>query len=838
MGKSTFFILLTLSFLALFQNCSGPQQPGVDPSSRPVYFSHTNLQSNCMSCHEGKRPLTITKFDHVSTTYGGNADCAGCHLSNAGKTWTGGTFAHNPQPSTCIGCHLSQRPLVLAGASNFNHDLNGKGDCVGCHNSASIYTSKLGWVGTGQALPGALVGTRQLSLTVGKPNFTNSTISSVTSSVQNLPIQMLHSSFDVPSTLSANCSSCHAQAASGNYSGGVFHASLTTNSLAQPTSCKDCHTSLSPIGFVGPAGSNRTPASASMRHEATAWSQSTGTWHASTTPLVTADCVKCHTNTGSFANAQYHSNLTGTQPNSCLACHANSRPVLSVGTPPFNHQNNGGLGDCMQCHASTSVWTGGQFAHAGTTSCSSCHASERPTSTTGWVTAGWSSATTTFNLQTHGGVNNDCYSCHSTTTTFNTIADWVGGHKNHAPKPANCVSCHIAPTGLVGSPAFDHASTGGQDCLGCHTTNSNYTNLTGWAGASATPAGLVNADMTKFSWAYVSANITKLTYTGNLGSSTTTITNAVKLPLQMLHSSPSIGTNVNTCTDCHTVGTSAASGTQFHSSLTRLGKAQPTNNCASCHAPGAVPVGIVGPKTGASDMTVNMDHAATGVTECSTCHAGNSVGSFKNANFHANVNAASVTACTACHFVKAPTTLNTSTTSYTSSNGQIFPQHFMHKSNLVTQDCTSCHLQKGPGPVNPWTTTVLAHSIMSAASLTTCNDCHGNAAAVDRPNTTTWYPSATANRRYLHTSTYGGLNDCQKCHTKQATSPFTNLTQVGVSWNNGLYNHLEVKTKDKTATCANCHTPVSGGFYNHSSAGPENTQKNPCMTCHSAAPAF
>ncbi|MEQ1722738.1 MAG: hypothetical protein ABL930_06150 [Pseudobdellovibrio sp.] len=838
---------LALLILVLsFAGCSMPEAPTVDKANRSVTFNHTNYSTSCVACHEPKRPLILTgshNYNHTSTAYNGQGDCVNCHSSSIGVTWSGGTYDHNPQPTNCLSCHLIDRPSGLAGTSAFNHSQNGTGDCFGCHNTVTKYKSINDWAGTGQALPGALVGSRNISVSIGTPSFTSTTINNVSLTTVSLPLQMLHSSFEVPTGMLSSCVTCHSQAASGNYSGGVFHSALTATSNSQPTSCNECHSSASPIGFVGPINNTRSPASAEMRHEATTWSATANSWSAGTTPIVNQDCATCHTNTSNFGNANYHANLGASQPSSCLACHANSRPTTTVGTPPFNHQNNGGMGDCNQCHNSSTVWSGGQFSHSGVTSCNSCHSSERPTTSSGWVTSGWTQSSTTFSLATHGGTT-DCYTCHSSTTTFNNSANWAGGHKNHSPRPSECVSCHIAPVGSVGITQFNHSQIGTQDCTGCHTSNANYTTLNGWAGASSTPVGLVNADSNLFSWSYVSVNIKTLVWNSNYFDSTLTSTANVKHPLQMLHTSPvltTLGVNINSCSDCHTVGTTASSGTQFHESLTRLGKSQPTNNCTSCHAPAAVPTGIVGPKTGATDITVNMNHASTTTTECSSCHTGTSVGSFKNANFHANVNAASVTSCTSCHFVKAiGVGLKTSSTTYTASNGMLFPQHFTHSTKMLTQDCVSCHLQKGPGPANPWVTTVNAHSQMPAASLTTCNDCHGNATALDRPNTTTWYPSATANNRYLHTSTYGGLNDCQKCHTKKETANYTDLTKVGVSWNNGLYNHLEVKTKDKTSTCVACHTGTSAGYFNHNSAsvGLKSQLKNPCMTCHSAAPAF
>lgn len=834
---------------------------------------HSGAETSCNSCHVGQRPVAKIgnhDFYHLSLNWGGTGDCVSCHQTS---TWKSGQFAHDPMPNTCQECHQRQRPTALVGAPPFDHTMNGMGDCVGCHSKNTVaFDSLADWQG-GEHMPTDLIGVRSLTLSAGLPTFSGTTVTRVTATSITLPLQMLHSSDQLPLGAIDSCVSCHTGALTGNLRPGTFHSTLgaLTVAVSQPTQCLDCHSSANPLGFVGPLDSARSPASAKMRHEATVWlKDSTGQYVATNTPIVTQDCATCHKDPGGrFAGAQFHANLA-TQPSSCIACHANTRPPGDFGTPLFNHYTRGGVMECTTCHnvtnfASAAGWANGQFPHSAVTSCSSCHNSQRPNTTSGWIQTGWNATRSMMDYAKHGGTT-DCYSCHSGTTSHNTMADWATGNFTHNPAPTDCLTCHNYPVGPVGASMTNHLTSfgPGQNCIACHTNASRFTAMADWQGAvaGAVPAGPVNGDMSKFAWTYWTVNpVTLVLNAGKVTGSTTTT--GVKLPMQILHSSNQVPASMmNNCASCHTAGLSAASGTRFHTKISP----QPTTNCASCHLPNGVPSGIVGPLPGSADMTVNMDHGAklsTGQTiiqgqDCSSCHKNPGV-KWNDANFHPNLSASTVTNCTSCHGVKMPQTVVASKVTYTSTTNQVFPQHFAHSSTFVTQDCVSCHQQKGLGPAQPWETNVRNfHSVVGTAGMTSCNSCH----SPDKPAATVWY-NATPSSKFVHSTTYNGNKDCYTCHTKKPTTNFMDLTKIGVTWAGGLYNHRDSNgAKVGSSTCATCHTPFVWGtpiyingaarnctdchgspektqsFFSHhkDGFGSKNTQRSACMSCHGTAP--
>ncbi len=855
-------LILTLA-LPFFMNCS-VQKPKIANAQFAITgFLHTGQETSCGLCHVAQRPAGLVgspaAFDHGSASFGGQGDCFLCHKNSIGVSWAGGSFTHAPQPSTCSTCHNAERPTNSVGNPPFNHSQSGQGDCFACHaQSTNQYNTSADWAG-GQMMPTGLIGNVALTSVVGTPRFSGVTILSVATATVSLPQQMLHTTSLVSGTLIDTCTNCHSGAASGSYAGAVFHNSIVPAGGVQPTQCLDCHSSGNPVGFIGPAGASRSPASAEMRHEAVAWSTSGAVTAPTTTKIVTQDCVTCHKSAVGtvWSGARFHSALSSaslSQPSSCLDCHANNRPTGNVGTTGFNHANNGGLTDCLACHSAVtsttnnySTWVGtGSFNHTGMNSCEACHETQRPSNTMGWVQTTWSNTSTTFNFGTHAS-STDCYSCHSSTITagvFTTMSNWSGGNFPHSPTPASCLGCHTYPTSATapnitgtGLVYQDHSSYGGQDCVGCHTSSPNFTALTGWGGASSTPSGLVSG--TGSAWNLWSMNVTTLNYVaGKSYSTATTSTATVSLPQQMLHSVVPAGT-LNSCATCHTAGTTATSGTRYHKSIST----QPTT-CTPCHNPGGVPSGIVGPVTGSTDP-VDMNHAfvyGSGSTvlaaqDCAACHS-NAVGtSWNGASFHTNSGSNSIGTCTSCHFVKMPQTLSTSSVTYTPAGGSGYPQHFSHTAASVTSDCSKCHTSMGAS--NTWVTASKFHTTVTSG-VTACAACH----ASDAPASTTVMPVGMTTDKYLHSSSYSSA-DCAACHGNQTSSTLWVMTpssstavaapaaNLGVSWAGGVYDHKVGSSK--VGSCSGCHSFNSGGSHPRSWGGNISSKKStymPCKTCH------
>jgi len=118
-------LVAVLAVLATFilARC-GFNRPAVNEAAflRPK-IDHAKFASNCVSCHEARRPAAIDVTPH-----GNSQDCADCHrYITEDPLWTSfGQFSHVPAPTACIPCHGSLRPKA-------NPHPDTKADCVGCH---------------------------------------------------------------------------------------------------------------------------------------------------------------------------------------------------------------------------------------------------------------------------------------------------------------------------------------------------------------------------------------------------------------------------------------------------------------------------------------------------------------------------------------------------------------------------------------------------------------------------------------------------------------------------------------------------------------------------------
>lgn len=860
-----------------------------NPTWAGGHFTHTPQPQSCILCHSVSRPSSTLGWKNLDpnapfdySNHGGNLECKTCHTTNT-TSWAGATYSHTGV-TQCVDCHSSQRPTSTV--NGFNHDTSGGSDCSGCHQNtlSTSFKTMADWQG-GHATPANLVWdpSQDIVLNTQKPIFSGTTIQQAPFTPAILHQAMLHTSSQLSAGNLQTCTTCH-DGAPLVYLPGNYHNSLTAAAMPQPALCNDCHLGGSPIGFVGPANNSRSPVTGEMRHEAKHW--------ISGASLITQDCVTCHTQTGvTWSNATYHAALTSggiSQPGSCLDCHANSRPTSIVPanaatqTPPFDHSISG-MGDCISCHTSTTVWSGGKF-HTPTApaSCSSCHASERPTNNTGWV--GYNT-NKPFDFITHGNTL-DCKTCHTATTTYITQANWAGGNYIHSATQSACTSCHSSqrPTVLVGASNFNHSVSGVGDCAGCHqqSLKSTFSSMADWQGGQAMPSGLAGSKTTTVIG-------TQLTIISNKVATSSQA--AEVLPEQILHSSSQLPNSfVQVCANCHSgAATGAYAGGLYHASLTSHTQAQPSL-CNDCHI-NARPAQLVGASLTALDhdfiptpsldcttchqqpgvkwsdgvfhskigttnpagcvnchglliptaLTKKMLHTSSFATQdCGSCHklptaaqlTLPALSSWAGGLFHASLpNAASQpTACTECHTADGPTAITVSTYD---------TQHMNHKSARVTAECATCHMSDTTSNPRAWNKSTLFHLSGAAAPLS-CQECHGlgNGSTVagtgnDIPAGVTLSDTLTSSTalpagtyvRFLHTDINAAGKDCNVCHT-----------QVGIfsaKWKSASF-HTSVTSlnlNQTTGRCDNCHlnekpTAVVSGM-NHATIGTQD-----CSACH------
>ena len=161
------------------------------------------------------------------------------------------------------------------------------------------------------------------------------------------------------------------------------------------------------------------------------------------------ECNICHKTNSWFNFAKPHEpNLP--VPNQCAACHKKKLPTKQVGKVSlqnnlqpvggfFDHSENGGNGECANCHlapkgATRLKWSNAVFVHDKTINkCFPCHtAAQLPLGPVG---------TPAFDHSEAGG-KGDCVSCHD--SQANLGKTWQQAEFTHSPLPANCSSCHAS----------------------------------------------------------------------------------------------------------------------------------------------------------------------------------------------------------------------------------------------------------------------------------------------------------------------------------------------------------------------------------------------------------
>ncbi len=425
--------------------------------------------------------------------------------------------------------------------------------------------------------------------------------------------------------------------------------------------------------------------------------------------------------------------------------------------------------------------------------CLGCHTHEQT------VTARLHATVTNYRY----GDSNACYQCH--TPDKKVVFD-------HAGISNDCARCHDVGAVFAALPRanFNHPSTGGGDCSGCHNTSD-------WAKAAGAPNAhdpahdiMVVAQLATFA-----------------GTSMVAVTaQTEKLPMVMNHGSADVSPDVlSDCASCHpNLKTTGYFSGVLHASLAALGAPQPTA-CVSCHAD-TMPTGFVGPAA-TSPVRVpssgEMRHEAVAwandvpsttrmvTTNCGACHRG-STGPNPTGNaawsvgkdgapvtFHAALAAAAFaqpTSCIDCHANSRPA-------GGLGSANAALPAGvtFDHSTPAARGDCATCHAAGAAPSYTSWRLGKL--HLAGAASPPSCLPCH----AGERPMSTASWISTTyksAPFDYVPSSatgtTHGDGQDCAQCHAGPGTGAWGG-TQ---NWVGGRFAHGPGSHADDT--CVACHS--------------------------------
>lgn len=811
-------------------------------------YTHNASLSSCTSCHSSERPSSVVKgFDH---SVSGTGDCGSCHQNSLDSTfssmndWQGGVgvpgsgvadaaknlamTAYIPTYSgTSISSFTSRSESLpqpmLHSSTQITPAL--QVECADCHSGAAsnnyypgVFHSSLPAQGSVQ--PTACIDCHTTTMPIGFVGPNNPARSPASPAMKHDAVTwaLNGSGVWVPTLtkiVSTECSICHNQPTVA-WSGASFHSALSSKSLAQPSSCVDCHANSRPSGSV--------PASPGVG--VTPFDHNSGGL---------GDCGTCHLSVSAWSGGKFHASAS--VQSSCNSCHNSQRPSDTSGfaglnpSAPFDYATHGGTLDCVNCHTSVSTfnlmtdWRNGNYAHSSSTlTCIGCHSTQRPGTPVG---------SPPFDHSVNG--LGDCSGCHQTSITanlFTSLTHWAGGTSS--------------PTGLVGSHTHNvnavqlnytnsrvssttnqtdtvlerllHSSvqvTGtGLACSACHPSAGSGVYTGGVFHASLTANGKSQPNLCNDCHGAIAPSY--IVGPGIPGSSVSPMDHLAKF---------TTGTSVISNYDCaachHTPGVSWTGGA-FHGNI---GSKTP-GDCTVCHY-------INMPLT----LVSKMSHTSSSVTQdCSSCHAeptapqiaSPSLTYWSGGRFHSRISSQPST-CTDCHTADRPASVKVS-----ANDGQ----RMNHNSANVAVDCASCHA--GDLNLNPriWSTAAFFHT---NATATTCTDCHGLGNGSSTPgtgndmpagltNSTTLTTSSVASAgtydRITHTDVNVGTRDCNICHTQAG--------MVGAKWKAASFhiNTPSLTMNSTTGRCDHCHmnlkpTVVVGGM-DHNTIG-----SGDCAGCHS-----
>ncbi len=797
-------------------------------------MNHSGVAATpCAICHgasaasftntSGLAIKTTASVTHIPVT----GDCSVCHSSTTVtggfKTWT---MNHSGVTATpCSTCHAvgksytntGGKALVTQPANHFPIT----GDCAVCHGSAytrfvipSPYSSMVHVGGVNVTSCKTCHGDTPVTSWYGISPVAKSAYPSTIHSGTTADCSTCHSNFTVPGGFAVASGHTHSAADNGKcYSchngSGTGKPQISGHIPTSTTSCDSCH-SYSSLNFAVPVSMNHaavTATACSSCHKQTG-NQTIGTSSLATVVgkpanhiATTAECSTCHSNQtipGGFKT--WTMNHSGVSIATCQNCHGNNTFATGV-VPvykPANHLST--TNDCYVCHSSTTSFKLGSMSHAGISSgCQNCH--------NGQVFQG---VTPVSKPATHIATlasTTDCAICHTSTATFTL---WTMNHSGVTATP--CSTCHAAGksftnTGgkaLVTQPVNHFPITG--DCLVCHGSAytsfvipSPYSSMVHVGGVNVTSCKTCHGDTPVTSW-YGISPVAKSAHPSTIHSGTTA--------------------DCSTCHNNFTVpGGFAVPSAHTHST-------SDNGKCYSCHN---------GSGTGKPQIS---GHIPTGTTSCDSCH------SYSSLNFALPVSmnhaAVTATACSSCHkqtgnqtigtsslatVVGKPTThITTTAECSTCHSNQTIPGGFktwtMNHSGVNTSACATCH---GAGKSFPITTGPALKTISSVTHIPVTGDC-----SVCHTNTTVTGGFAT------WTMNHSGVNTgtCATCHGASAAS-FTNTSGLAIKTTASV-THIPV-----TGDCSVCHssTTVTGGFktwsMNHSGV-----IATPCSTCHAVGKSY
>jgi hypothetical protein len=563
-----------------------------------------------------------------------------------------------------------------------------------------------------------------------------------------------------------DCASCHGVGTQ------VRATKKPTSHILTSNRCEGCHT---PVAFSPAVNFDHAEVqgSCSSCHN-NVQAQGKGPTHIDTN----LECNACHSTIGWAGAVFTHDGIT----TGCARCHDN---LQAKGTPPTHILPPTGGAPCEACHIPTQYtsFAGATMNHPaiGTPPmlCTVCHEAGMSFFGVAIVTRPPAPHATT----------GDCYTCH---TSFTTFKGGTGQPVGHIPTSQPCVLCHSNPADYsIYVMKHDGISSG---CATCHAAGLSFTNMA--------PPTLVQPPANHIAFGSAACESchsnTNFTTPGGFifaNASGTT-------PPAMVHSAVSSAR----CDSCHASGLTFAGAPPtkvFPANHVPIGGA----DCGVCHGNSSFSTFMFTNASGTAAPA--MVHSAVSSIACSTCHekglswAGVPATKLRPATEASGAAHPTSGECSDCH---------KSTVTFVGAGN--YPANHIPLPNGASTNCSSCHADP-----NNYATYAMDHGVVPG---TACSVCHGagKSFANMAPPTLKLPPS---NHIPFGTAT------CESCHAA------TNFTSFVIGNVVPPMNHAAVSS----LACAACHgaglsfvgAPAVKVF---PATGHIPTGSTACQNCHSA----
>jgi hypothetical protein len=484
-------------------------------------MSHTNITSNCASCHEtGDTWFGVTMVDRPTAAQDAShpktGDCSQCHTSTVSFSQgvTTKPANHIPTSQPCTLCHTNANDFSIYTMSHSGITNN----CIQCHGSLAgiSFANIVPTPSPPTHIPTASIACESCHSITVFTSFSGTKMNHTP--VAAMTCESCHETGDTwfgvkmvdrPKGHHAgqDCKGCHqttsfnaGNAAAAVKPGAGNTAKIQAVTAAPATMSKIASVNGSSTAATATASGNAAGAAAAATPTANKIAN-TGGAPGRAGPVASAAGPSRFNLAGPMANIANRASINGANAQGfvhvgtrrdCATCH---NGLVAVGKG-FNHvasDNN-----CGNCHTTT-AWTPARFEHRGINlNCATCHDSVHATgkpaqhvqtslacntchSTLAWSPAIFRHTGITAACQTcHNGMGTtgksaghmvtslDCASCHNTMAWTPVLYRHTGAHYpgDHRVE-LNCVQCHTSNTQQIPWPSPANAP----DCAGCHERN-------------------------------------------------------------------------------------------------------------------------------------------------------------------------------------------------------------------------------------------------------------------------------------------------------------------------------------------------------------------------------